>query len=663
MAQERGYESQVTPRATAARPLATAESFGAGAMRALSEAGEQLHRGNIRDAEIERKLKEDRELADWSHKYALHRQNMDGVVTQARSSAGPGAAGHRENVAKANEAARETLMAGISSPRIKRLAQAQWDEYTTRLADSESNFEEGQRVAKVVTDEAETQKLQTNLVRRGVEPEAYKQELQLGYDRIDALQTDDATRGKLKRALENGLGSAFIQRLQDTDPVVARGLLDSGAFDHLDPDVLEQLRNGADVEIRRKAAELDHQAATEKAAWREKFATIQAQAGNGIEIPDQEIKAAIGAAEAMGDTSTAENLRGLAYDNGFAKVYRGQTPLQREQRLAALRGKAKPSEAEQREIKWLTDKRGELDNRFDSDPVGWAIENAPAGTKPLAGDITDPAVIEQRINWARTARQTYGRPMPYLTRAEATQLAQRREESQGGEREVLALLDRFPEGEDRAIAARQIAGNDAVFQHLAQLDPAFRGTIRAGADAIKANAKLVAPSESNEPDAFAAMAAVDARVDRALKEFSPADTAAVKTVARQFLAGVMVKRGLSAEQIDEATYDTAIRVALGGDVRGSGKDRRPTGGLGSWGGTAFVLPEGHDNTTFGQSIGNLLRSKPELRPVNPDGSEIPIGSLRPVLVGPNRYRWETPDGRVAMRKGGEVLLIDVRPRK
>lgn len=663
---EQGYERQTSPRAAAAMPLANPDQFGAGVARAAGQMGEQLHQQQLRTFQLEQKQNRDRELADWSHQYALHRQNMDDIVRTTRGNAPAGAVGHREAVIKAHQAARDSLFGKLTDPDVIRHAQAQWDQYETGLADAEGTFEEAQRVAKLVTDFGQGANIGANRIRNSGDEKAYASELQIKLGEIDLLSVDGAQKDKLRRQVEQDYGIAFVQRLQDTNPVMARGLLDSGAFNHLDPGVLEQLRSGADVEIRRQQAAVEHQASLEAAQARENIATLSQAMRDGLEVDDAQVSAAIEQARAMGDSSTVLTLEGLRADATFAKVYRGQSPVQREQRVAQLASQQTRSVAEQRELKWLQDKRSALDSRFDDDAVAWAMENAPQGYKPTVGDISDPAVIQGRIAWARRASDAYGRAMPYFTKAEVGQLAARKGESRAGEQAVLGLLDRFPEGPDRAIAARQIAPDDKVFQSMAQLSTRARQTVRAGADALKVNAQFLKPS-ADAPEVAEMMQQVEGEVAQALKLVSKEDQEAVLTVARQFMAGVNSGTNLSADTITESNWRLAVRVALGGSVKPGGKN---VGGIGKWGSTPYVLPDGYDHNDFYLAVRDDMLAR-KVAPMEPDGKTTAnLRYARPVWMGADPsdpgamlYRWEDRSGRVIGGFGGTpfVSKIKVKP--
>ena len=145
-----GYEPRIMPEAGQAMPLASAESYGAGIGQSLAQAGEQLHSDQIRAFQIEKKRAQDSQLADWSSRFAKYRQDMSDYALQQRNIAGPGAVGHTAAIQKQAEAQRDALFTGISDKTVQLHAREQWDEFATKLHNSESDFETSSGIAKVV---------------------------------------------------------------------------------------------------------------------------------------------------------------------------------------------------------------------------------------------------------------------------------------------------------------------------------------------------------------------------------------------------------------------------------------------------------------------------------------------------------------------------------
>lgn len=647
---ERGYERQVRPSAATPRALVSPEAMGAGIGAAVARLGEGVHRDRVRAYEIERQRTRDQEAIDAQKRLAAIRDNMDGVSRELRDNAAPGGAGHAQAVHDAYEAHRETLLDGITEESVRARAEAQFDDFGGRLRANEAQWEDGKRIAKTVGDAQDSSAIGGNRARRLHDPGAYADELKFGYESIDQLQGIDAdTKEKLKRHHGEVVTVGYVNGLNDTNPMLAREMLDKGLFDGiLTPQQIDGLRSGAEVEVRRVEAAAEHEQAMAAAALREKIATLKEADSQGIDVSEQ-LPEAIKAATAAGDTSTALQLEGIAVNQKYAKIYKGQTPVQRETRLTELGRVRNPNADQQREIKWLEDHRGALDERFNADPAGWAVTNAPAGGKPPPLDWGNPGSMRAREAWAARASQVYGRPVSPVTANEAAQMAANLQEP-GGEKAALEALDQFDDPFARAAAARQIAPNDRAFQHMAQLQPQVRATVRAGQQKLAADKAFLTPSDDRKKEVLAKL---DHSLDVALREMQPEDVETARSLARQYLAGVLAKQGLSGDAITADNYTTALMVGLGGEVRNG----RRTGGLGTWGEKPFVVPDGMTAQDFGKAVVKAVGAERANPPVNPDGSAFDLRKAYPVFLGGGRYRWETSRRTPVLAKDGTPYVM------
>lgn len=659
MPAERIYEQQIAPRPGAMRPTADAADFGGNVADAATRAGAQLHSDQVRAYEIERKRLQDTESADFGRRYAEYRLGMVERLNASRSAAQPGGAGHANAIGAMLKEERAGLLDAISDPDVRQMAEAQLDEFGVKVVGGETEWAEGQRVGKLVLDTQTGIETSASLVRAtaSADPGAFASELRTVQQGVAALSVDPLTRDKLMLHASRTLGQAFIENTIDSNPRTAMAMLDSGEFSFLEPETVDALRSAAGVEVRRQEAAAEHLANVARAQVSEAIQTMRVQAGQGLEIPDGDLQAAIKAADDMGDTSLAQELRGMQADNSFARIYASQSPLQRQGRLTELKGKPKTTPAEQAEIKWLEDHRAALDARFNQDPVGFQLENGPQGSAPPALGDGGPKAIMARVAWRRSTGAATGNPrMPPFTAAEAQNLAGMLASGQG-EQAVLDLLDNFPEGPERALAAQQIAPNDPTFRAMAQVEPGARQLVRAGQQVLKDNPRFLTLDANEFPDQTEMMADWDRRVALALKMVPPADQQAVRTVARQWVAGLLQRSQLTGETIDSPTYEIGYRMALGGEKAIRNGRVVWLGGPSTWGEHPFILPDGVSTEDFGRRVGAFLRAKPQEGPFNPDGTPIPITQLRPVLIGPGLYRWESANGRVALLKDGRTPFI------
>lgn len=640
MASEQGYDARIMPQAPAGLPSASPEQYGAGLGQALEQAGEVVHDSQVREYRIKRQLDAQRQATDFAHRFALQRQNMDGISRQMRANpTSPDYADHEQRIGEALDAARPGMLDGISEGAVRRQAEEQLDSYRTQLLNSEGDFAEAQRVAKTVLDRGQANDLSQNRIRQGVDPDAYAAELKLNREQIYGLPgLTPVQKDKLWKDYENGAGVAFLNHVIDTNPRAAVALVDSGSFnDVLTPEQIEAVRNGAQVELRRVDAQAEHAANVAKGQLNEAIATATEKAGNGIDV-SADLPALQAAAQAAGDTSAVEKLKGLARDSAFAKVWNGQTPLARERRISALNAvdPAKRSEDQQAELKWLQDKRGPLDSQYENDTVGFVQTHGQPGEQPPALDPADPASFARRAAWRRGVAGAYGR-MDLLSKAERASMADRLGAGDAGYSEVTDTLALFG-GAAAKQAAREVAPADKYLQQLVVLPESYRKIARDGRAALQANAKLI-PAE-NSDDADPKVVATSAALDQALQAVPQADRNAIKDVARSIAAKFLHDKG---GELTPELWTRSLNMALGAAGPG-GK-----GGLGSWNGQPFLVPDSVTGQQFQDRVFGFMRAHPDNAPVNPDGTPADLRNARPVAVGPNRYQFMVGDRTVMAR--------------
>lgn len=652
MPEERTYQSRVSVGGPQRAVLSDARDFGAGIGAAIEQAGSAVHQLQIRDYRLDRQEKADSEAADFSKRFSQLRTDTDAAIREARANHGPGAQGHAKAMLERVEKQREALLGGITEDSVRRTAEAQFGEYVSRLSKVEGDFEEGKRVDKLVTDIGDSIDIARNRVRIGKgDAETYAEELTLTVAAIDAMPGTSADiKEKLVKQAEQGLSVSFLQGMMDSDPAAAKAAIDAGQFnDMLSPEQLEALRNGADVEIRRMEAEAERKAAEAKSQLNERIQTVKALDEQGIEVPDETLAELEAAAALTGDQSTVVQLQGIRANNQFARVWEKATPVQREQRLAALEAKKNPTQNEQREIDWLKSKSGALDSQFNNDPFAAVIAAGMTPAPPVS--LADPKSVRDRIAWQRSASQATGRPIPLFSKNELAGYQEQYNQGQAQRMQLLGQLDAFGnDGKAKAEAARQIAPGDAHFQILAQLNPGTRSMVVDGKKALERKG-FFAPSKDN-PKAADINEFVDklnADLAYALRRTGAAKD--VQNVAVQFAAGALAREGVDGDANSERLYKRAIDVALGG---GAGK-----GGLGYWRGNPYVIADGFTPEGFEAAVIRDLRRKANNPPVDPDGSPFNLYKAVPVLVAPGKYQWETPGRQLVYAKDGQPYVSDI----
>lgn len=641
MAREQIYEQQTGPQAAAPMPLATPGSYGAAVGQGMAQVGAAVHRNQVEAYVADRRRTADSEWADFNRRFAMHRENMDGVTRQMRRGADPGGNGHELRWREAEKIGSEKLLEGITEDSVRRRAEAQLRDWRMQSASQEADWEEGKRVAKVATDTDEATDIAANRIVSAEDPlKTYAEETARGHDYVDALNVDADTKAKLKRQLvDQKLAVSFVNKLNMTNPEMARGLLLKGQFNEvLTPEQIDAGVRGAEIEIRRMEAAAKAEVEAQQSGDKEFEDTVTNRAQNGLEVDDGDFVKAIGTATARGDTSKAEDLTRARSDNGFAKIYAGQSPMQFEARQSELRGKGKLTEPEQRELAWLDKHKAGRASDFEGDPVGFAIANAPAAMKPPAGDISDPAVMAARVAWQSRASQFYGRSMPYLSKIERDQVEARLNSGERGKLETIGYIASW--GAAAGAVARQVAPQDRYLQQLVVLPEAYRRKAIDGQAARKANPKLIAIEDPEESDRVGEMTR---RIfAEALPGIAQDQKNAIVETARNIAAGYLAEYG---GELDLNMWGLALNQAVG--AVGAGKER--TGGFGRWGDHYFLAPEGLTAQQFTDRVFGFVKANPDKAPVNPDGSPAYLGRARPVRMGNGKWRFFVGDRAVQGR--------------
>jgi hypothetical protein len=651
MPSEAGYQQRTTPQDPAAMPLPTPASQGAAIGAGLSDFGDAINATQLQAYKLQRSLQADQQASTFDNNFTNIRQGMDQVVATARDAAPPGAPGHTATVMDALNAQKDQLFSGITDLKVQQHAQAQWDSYAANLQGTETAWQNGQQVGKMVADNALATQASANRAQTSGDPAVWQQEMSQRHAAIDALTgVPGDTRDKMAAEATQDITTGYLRGQINKDPASVIDAIDQGKFnDLLKNEQLEVLRKSAEVEQHKQEVAANQKNTVAQKQLDKDFETAKAKSAGGIDVsadlPDLAARAKV-----LGDTTKLAELQNLAAQSQFSKVWTIATPVQRQQQIDTLAAVQNPSDAQQMELHWLREKTPALDAQFDRDPAGFLMANGHQ-----APPLTDGA---GRWQWSQAmtnaAVKAGGAPVPPLTQQEAHSLQTLKASGLQGSNQTLATLDQFPGGAPRAAAAKQVAPEDLVFQHVAQLDPNARGTVQAGAEVLSANPQFFGPKPhvtatgtmTSASNAETIMTAADARLRIALKLIDPKQADGVSTVARQFIAGVTNHLGQGAAAVSERNYDTAQRVALGGKI----VNNVAFGGLGDFGGTPVILPDGSTSGSFANGVRNFLTQH---KPVNPDGSALNVSALHPVFTGAdphgggNNYVFEAPDGRLA----------------
>ncbi|WP_310532509.1 hypothetical protein [Novosphingobium sp.] len=616
MADESGYQSRIMPQAGAPMPMASPDAFGAQVGRAVGQLGEVAHRGKIQAREIELKIEADRQAAEVAKRLALQRQNMVGVVQHLRTNPSDlNYSTHSKQVVETLEAAREGLLDGITSREVRNRAEVQINEYAAELGSREEIFAQGKATARQFGNTVETLDIYRNEVRRGAMTPA--EALKASYELTDGLQNvDPEGRKKLRDHADEGINTAYIQHLQDTNPTMARAILDSGKFDFLPPATLERLRGSTDMALRTEAfkvkeaaLEIDRQKRDELKGVAQRLEVMGVMIDKGDPPAPSDIAAAIDEFRSKGgDPAVAVKYAYLAEDAGRARVFARMATGDLQARAAPLR----QLQAE-----------GQLGG---------------AGERELDHI--------QRTLKARS--ETAGEELGALWKA-------------GGDsqRQVIAQLHNMPRSE-RMVSAAKLGDRAAI---LGSLPPDASAAILHGNEVRKARGKdyLPVPPGEAQPSEAAARAAFDAQLGPMVSELGGAYDEMLDA-ALDLHAAWQERRGVT-QGWNSGLFTSAVRTVFGGTKRPDGTEQ---GGLRKIAGHVIELPAGWSREEFETRYARYDFTKAGAF----YGSGKPAQSAdvrlhyRPVVeheddAGNLWYRFEGTDGAPLIRKDGKVFTMPV----
>lgn len=644
-----GYRSQVAPRTGPAAARVSGEDFGAGIADAVGQAAGAIQRQKIEDYRIERRIEANRQSSEFQVDFAGLREEMSGLSREARQNFTPD---HAETLAKEYKAREDALLAKIGDEQVRERAKGTLASWGSSFREGEANWQTV-RAGEIGAENFQLSRdAGANRVRRLENPDDYAAELLIQYDAIDTLEVSDKVRDALRKETGQVFAVSYLQGRMDEDPLLAKAMLDSGAFDDvLEPAQVDALLGGAAVEIRRLEVAREREKNLAEAKLREDMSLFREETGQGLDRSEQ-IGELRGRAEALGLANIVAELDGAAADSAFSQAYEGATPTELEQRMATLRAKGSRTDSEQRELAWIEGKLPGIESRYEKDPVGFYAREGGAGAPP-ALDFNDPSSILARSRWASAASAAAGRPVPVLSKVEVAQLASSYEGGRAGEESVLALLNRLPPAQAME-AAKQIDPNDRTLPIIATLPQSYRNAARRGREALKADRRLIADQLADDLALADMYAETKTLFDRAMVGVPPDQRAAVYTTAMQIVAGHMDKTG---GRFTERSWHLALNMALGA----SGADEAQKGGFASWGSSWFMLPADVSKGGFSAAVRREL-SRSEKPPVNPDGSAANIARAYPVAVGPGLYEFRTAGDRPLRTADGEVWRVKVSAR-
>ena len=659
MAQEVGYQRQVGTSAPVGLPSASPAAFGAAIGAGVDDLAQAAGRNRLTHLQIERQQRTDTEAADFNRQFADMRAAYDRMSVDMRSQAAPGGAGHAQAMEGWWRDQAASLTEGITDQRLRQSAQAQLDDFGARIGTAEYTWEQGARVKKLVTDEQQAGQIAANRVRRVDNLDALDQELTYRRRGIEAMVgvPDDVKTGLIQES-DQLIATSFLNGVVERSPQAIDALLKSGQFDDLvTPQQQEQLRHGAQAEIRRADAAARAQAAQDRAVVKDELGAQEGQLNAGAGTYQDRLALAQ-RYEALDDKSKAEEWRGKAAEFATVQGTRDWTLPQMDQRIAALTAQQQGNglnATEAHELAGLKDQRTASAARLNQDG-GALLQMAYATGKPTTPlNTSDPASFRRRAVEAKEASARYGRPaVEPILETEIQAFKDLYGNGVNGRLQAVDLLRQFGDVRVIAGAARQIAGNDdGAFRMAAVLPHSVARDVLRGADTLKSNPQVWKEKQASSD--FQKWFGVP------LSFLGGSTANDVYQASRSFFAQRATDGGLT-QYVPGRFAEAAITIL--------GRDRDGRGGIAHWGqpdGPVVILPRNQTADDFkrrlaGARLPTYIAAAGGRKPVWGDGhpvSEAELKGLLPTALPDGRYGFRR-SGRLLTDDRGQVFAVDVQ---
>jgi hypothetical protein len=524
---------------------------------------------------------------------------------------------------------------------VRSHAETQFTDFETRVLASEGDWQEGQRVGKLVTDTSQVSQLGANRVRN--KPESYAEELRAGYAMIDAMQVAPDLKANLREQHEQIVTVAYGNAMLESNPALFKGMLASGAFDGmLKPEQIEAFHGGIDVEVRRQVAAAEHQANLEAKRDTDEIGAIKAEIAGGAEVSPDRIVPLIQRAEARGDKSVATALRVQLVQTQTKRETDTWTPAQWDNAITGLEAKQKRTQDEDFRLAALRQGRPAAIQTYENRPGEWAARN---GFAPPAMTLADPKSVAAYDQWRRVVmNQTGGRDPGFPPAL----LSDWKAKAGGAVPQRLALLNDLQSMPPalRQAAIRSVAPGDAILQHSAMLaSPLSRQYALDGAAARTVNPKLVSNDQAN--------LVFQNHVGQSLGAMPPTFSANVKAVATNIYAAIAAQHGVT--EFNRGRYEKAVDLAL---------EQR----IATWQGHRVIVSPELGTKGFEARLSGWNAPVPigasNGAPVDGAGKPIKVGYIKRALiprsVGGGRYMFVDPSGAPLMTKANQPWVVDIR---
>ena len=643
------YQRQVAPgKTTDSLPFANANDYGGQIGEAIIGLGEQQGRQNVADRTIEIQRERDRAGTQAMVDFAKAQEVYSETEIDAKMNAGPGAEGHRKQMDEALAKVETDLLGTITDEKVREAYRGRFAAWKADRVIQAEAYERGETVKLMVTNAGTAIDIKANqLSRATASNEDFANavlELRAGVGDLEGVPAD------IRMAMEkDGVGVLTASYLKGRDPNETKALIGSGAFDgFLSPAQMEQIANGADIDIRREKMEAAATARLEKAAAKEELDQLLREITDGVPHSDEELATAAEKAAKFGLDKDGYDLGKARVEGQLNREFQTATPAQIDAEVKKYDARiAKAGDnASVTDIVARDHLIGILSTRTKDVAKDPLTAGAKMGIDVQEVDWSNSGSVAARRRGADASAKALGVPPVYLTDEEVTQMRSQMDTPAG----LLAVSSQLRQlgGKASRRAAQQVDPSNSWFHASLGLNDTARQMIYNG-DKLLSTKQISVSANDTQPRwrqyAMPAMALLPTEAK-----------GAVLQMAVRIYAQASAKMGL--EDFDEDIFDSAINSAMGGTRRG---DER-LGGIGEYNGAKMVLPNGMSQSRFDGLIGALDFSKAKVKPLYRNGTAIPADVLRrdwtPVLSPSGQYRFQNSRGEYAGAAGNATYEID-----
>ena len=643
------YQRQVGPgRTTEALPFANANDYGGQIGEAIIGLGEQQGRQNIADRTIETQRERDRQATQAMVDFAQAQEIYSEAEIDARMNPGPGAEGHRKQMDDHLAKVETDLLGTIQDEKVRDAYRGRFAAWKADQVIRAEAYERGETVKLMVTNAGTAIDIKANQLNRATASnEDFANavtEYRAGVGDLEGVPAD------IRMAMEkDGVAVLSSSFLKGRDPNEAKALIASGAFDgFLSPAQMEQIANGADIDIRREKLEAAATARLEKAAAKEDLDQLLREISDGVPKSDEELAAAAEKAAKYGLDKDGYDLGKARVEGQLNREYRTATPAQidaeikkYDSRIAKAGDKASVTDIVARDhlIGILSTRTKDV----AKDPLS---AGAKMGIDVQEVDWSNSGSVAARRRAADASAKALGVPPVYLTDEETAQMRSQMDTPAG----LLAVSSQLRQlgGKASRRAAQQIDPSNSWFHASLGLNDQARQMIYNGDKLLSSKQVSVSANDTQPRWREYAMPAM---------QLLPIEAkGAVLQMAVRIYAQGAARLGL--DDFDEDLFDSSIDTAIGRVRRG---DQR-LGGIGEWNGAKVVLPPSVSQSRFDTLFGAVNFSKSDVKPLYGNGDPIPAAVLRkgwtPVLAPSGKYRFQNGRGEYAGAAGNKIFELD-----